>query len=117
MTPRPSDETYAPEILALIDETNAQWDALSGEQRLWRWFGLSRASWLTLPRVLMHDMPPEWQDKMARLLEEFDDTFDWIDDFQCWVQAKRGNRFIPLPESLCNYRHPRDIEQYRRVKT
>lgn len=33
-----------------------------GENALWLWFGLSRASWLTLPRVLMHEMPDEWRD-------------------------------------------------------
>ena len=26
---------------------------------LWEWFGLSRASWLTMPRILMHEMPAE----------------------------------------------------------
>jgi cation transport regulator ChaB len=48
---------------------------LSGSDRLWLWFSLSYANFLTLPRALMHQMPEEWQDKMAELLEEFDDTY------------------------------------------
>lgn len=35
------------------------------------WFGLSYASFLVLPRVLMQDMPPEWQaDQDAALAAE-----------------------------------------------
>jgi hypothetical protein len=32
-----------------------------GREKLWDWFGLSYASWLTLPRVLMHEIPNEWR--------------------------------------------------------
>ena len=39
------------EVQALIDKVNADWEAVRGRDRLWRWFGLSRASWLTVPRV------------------------------------------------------------------
>jgi len=45
-----------------------------GYDKLWSWFGLSYASFLTLPRVMMHEMPDEWQGKMADLLEEWDST-------------------------------------------
>ena len=31
-------------------------------ERLSRWFGLSYASWLTMPRVMMEAMPEEWQE-------------------------------------------------------
>ncbi|MEA2935040.1 MAG: hypothetical protein QOD74_1686, partial [Variibacter sp.] len=37
---------------------SAGWEALS------RWFGLSRASFAVLPRVLMQQMPDEWQGRM-----------------------------------------------------
>lgn len=47
-----------------------------GYDALWNWFGLSRSSWLTLPRVLMHEMPDDWQRKMAKLLEEYDEYWD-----------------------------------------
>lgn len=38
-----------------------------GYDALWGWFGLSRASFLVLPRVLMHEMPDDWQLRMAAL--------------------------------------------------
>lgn len=78
-----------------------------GYNKLWGWFGLSRAAWLTLPRALMHEMPDPWQWKMAELLEEFDREFPIWADRQHWVVAKspRG-QFMPLRPELCNYRHP-----------
>lgn len=99
--------SYPPEIKAFIDEVNAKYESLSGNDRLWAWFGLSRAAWLTLPRVLMHEMSDEWQGRMARLLEEFDDEFPKWADRQFYVSAKVDGKYAPLPEVLCNYRHPR----------
>lgn len=78
----------------------------SGE--LWDWFGLSYASFLVLPRVLMHEMPIEWQDKMAALLHEYDETFDTSSVcHSVTVSAKdKNNRFVKLPEYILNYRRP-----------
>lgn len=79
-----------------------------GYQRLWGYFGLSYSSWVTLPRVLMHEMPSAWQDKMAGLLEEFDETFpDFTGELQLYVNATGKNgKYAALPEHLNNYRHP-----------
>lgn len=99
--------TYTPEIQALIDEVNARHEAMSGKDRLWCWYGLSRASWLTLPRVLMHEMPDDWQKRMAVLLEEFVIEFlNWTGDLHFYVTARRKGKIVPLPEALCDYRHP-----------
>jgi len=77
-----------------------------GYYRLWDWFGLSRASWLTMPRVMMHEMPDEWQNKMAELCEEWDEAWDSSDMPEPSVSAKEGNRFTRWPGWLLNYRHP-----------
>lgn len=77
-----------------------------GRQRLWGWFGLSYASFLTLPRVLMHAMPDDWQDRMAALLEEYEDTFDTSDLPSAFVSARRDNRFMKWPHWLLKYRRP-----------
>jgi len=90
-----------------------------GYDRLWLWFGLSRASWLTLPRVMMHEMPDEWQDKMAALLEEFDETWDSHEMPVPHVLGKRDNgRFVKWPSWLLNYRHPSKsfINELKRAK-
>ena len=50
-----------------------------GHDRLWVWFGLGRPSWLTMPRVMMHAMPDDWQERMAALLEEWDAKWDTSD--------------------------------------
>lgn len=89
----------------------------SGE--LWTWFGLSYASFLVLPRVLMHEMPIEWQDKMAALLHEYDETFDTSSVcHSVTVNAKdNNNRFMKIPEYILNYRHPeRDEIAKLRIK-
>lgn len=84
------------------------WQEQEGHAALWLWFGLSRASWLTLPRVLMHEMPDDWQARMAALLREYDDHWE-IPDYlavDTMVSAKRDGRFVKLPDFILNYRHP-----------
>lgn len=78
-----------------------------GHERLSLYFELSYASWLTLPRVLMERMPDEWQDRMAALLEEYEETFPCQPDIGARVQVtdSRGH-LIKTPEWLINYRHP-----------
>jgi hypothetical protein len=82
-----------------------------GENKLWTWFSLSYSSWLTLPRVLMHEMPDEWQGKMADLLEEWETHWDFSDvDLEPSVQLKANGKFVKTPEWLWNYRHPNKAE-------
>jgi hypothetical protein len=80
------------------------------------WFGLTYASWLTLPRVLMEDMPEEWQVKMVKLLEEYDDRYLNQPHYETAVQLKRHGRFVKVPEWLINYRRP-DSEAINKLKT
>jgi hypothetical protein len=87
-----------------------------GRERLWNWFGCSRASWLTMPRVMMHAMPEDWQERMAALCEEWDATWD-SDSMPSPVVIAVGERgrFAKWPEWLLNYRHPdhSEIERLR----
>lgn len=77
-----------------------------GYDALWLWFGLSRASFCVLPRVLMHEMPDEWQGKMAELLNEYDKTFPNQPDITPFVCVKHGTRFVKMPDWAKEYRHP-----------
>lgn len=77
-----------------------------GYDRLWGWFSLSYASFLTLPRVLMHEMPDEWQGKMADLLDEYDATFPNTPDIGTRVQITVNGKLARTPAWLINYRHP-----------
>lgn len=89
----------------------------TGYDDLWLWFALSRSSFCVMPRAFMHAMPDEWQRDMARLLNEWDDTWRWPDDFDgCRVQVKKGSRLTKTPDWLINYRHPdmQFIESLRR---
>jgi hypothetical protein len=81
-----------------------------GHDRLWGWFGLSRAAFLTLPRVLMHQMPDDWQRQMAALLEEYNATFTNLPDIGATVRATRDGKLVPMPDVYTNYRHPRREE-------
>lgn len=83
----------------------------AGEEYAYRddlacWFGLSYATFLTMPRVLMEAMPQEWQVKMARLLFEYDEAFPNQPDIGTTVRITRDKKMIPTPAWLLNYRHP-----------
>lgn len=70
------------------------------------WFGLSYASWLTIPRVLMEAMPQDWQDRMAQLLNEYDAEFPNQPDLCTRVQVIKNGKLTKTPKWLINYRHP-----------
>lgn len=110
--------TYPPDIQKLIDDTTAAHEAQSGHSRLWGWFGLSYASFLVLPRVLMCAMPDDWQKRMAVLLEEYDDAYPQHPDLECNVLWRCGRHFKKWPYWLLNYRHPdtEEIENARKAR-
>ena len=87
-----------------------------GYNKLWDWFGLSYASWLTLPRVLRHEMPDEWQSKMSDLLREYDEHWDFSGiESGTRVQLTEGGNLIKTPDWLKNYRHP-ELRMIRSLK-
>jgi len=79
-----------------------------GAHNLSCWFGLSYATWLTLPRVLMEAMPDEWQKKMAALLNEYDSFYPNLSDLKLGtrVQVTKDKKLIKTPPELLQYRHP-----------
>lgn len=73
------------------------------------WFGLSYASFLVMPRVAMMQMPQDWQEKMAELLNQYDETINTaaFGVKGCRVQALDENgKLMKMPEQILNYRHP-----------
>lgn len=70
------------------------------------WFGLSYASYLVLPRVVMEAMPEEWQDKMADLLFEYDCAFPNQPEIGTRVQVTQNGKLVKTPPWLLNYRYP-----------
>lgn len=95
-------------------ETDGVLHEPEGHAALWQTFGLSRASWAVLPRSLMHEMPDEWQAKMAVLLDEFHDTYRNAPDLDYSVSLSQRGKFVRLPDWL-NYRHPdvNEIESFK----
>lgn len=89
----------------------------AGYEKLWGWFGLSRASFCVMPRTLMHEMPEKWQSKMADLLAEYDATFDRGELDNCKVLAVGENgKFTSWPEWLLQYRRP-DLERINALRS
>lgn len=78
------------------------------------YFGLSYASWLTLPRVLMEAMPKDWQSRIAVLLHEYDDAVKNPPDLGTTVRVTVNGKLVETPAWLINYRHP-DHEMIARV--
>lgn len=86
---------------------SSEWLERKGYARLWLWFGISRSSWITLPRVLAHEMPDDWQDKMAALLEEYERTYiNWPDGIGTRVQITDSGHLTSCHNWLNNYRYP-----------
>lgn len=83
----------------IIDYLEKEADPLS------LWFELSYAQFLTVPRLVMESMPLDWQRKMAVLLEEMDETFDWRPhEGRYWVMLRDGKgHFTHAP--LNDYRY------------
>lgn len=82
-----------------------------------QWFELSYAQYLTIPRLVIEAMPLEWQHKMAALLTEMDESFDWRPKGgRYWVKLKdsRG-RFCSAP--LADYRRGHEEIEKLRWKT
>lgn len=78
-----------------------------GHSKLWQFFGLSYAQWLTMPRVLMHAMSDDWQERIAVLLEEYDRTWANVPSFGTAVRTTDTNgKMVKAPMWLNNYRHP-----------
>jgi hypothetical protein len=76
-------------------------------QDLQCWFGLGRASWCTIPRVLMEAMPEEWQRRAAILLHEYSEAFpDGTSLPTPYVQARVDGKITHWPDWITNYRHP-----------
>lgn len=79
----------------------------AGHDRLWLWFGLRRASWLTIPRALLHEMPDEWQGRLADLLAEYVEAFPNQPDLGTTVRTTDlSGKLVPVPKWMLNYRHP-----------
>jgi hypothetical protein len=87
-----------------------------GYNALWNWFGLSYSTWITLPRVLVHEMPDDWQARMYDLMQEWENTWDFSEMPSPYVLARKDNKFTKWPAWLLNYRHPsqQEIERLRR---
>lgn len=79
------------------------------------WFGLSYASYLTLPRSLIQSMPNHWQRRLVRLLEQFGETFPGA-DLQYTVKKRKAGKFESDP--LADYRRPDEaaIKRCRKAK-
>ena len=72
----------------------------------WDWFGLSYASWLTIPRIVLQSMPCEWQEKFFLLLDEIEETLEEIPEeakMQTTVIVRKKGKFAK--NNMPGYRH------------
>lgn len=97
----------------MIQDKNGVWR----EDPIHIWFGLTYASWLTLPRVLMQEMPYEWQEKMVALLNEIDEEFPNGRCGTTRVNQVKDGKLVKTPDWLINYRHVdhEEIEKCRKI--
>jgi len=71
-----------------------------------RWFELSYAQYLTIPRSVLQAMPHEWKKLFEALLIELDETIDWRPkEGRYWCRLEDGNGHF-VADKFGNYRHP-----------
>ena len=76
------------------------------EQDVHGWFELSYAGYLVLPRVLMQEMPAEWQHAMVNLLDEATQAFPHAPStYTVLLRDPVLGRFVG--DGLRNYRYPK----------
>lgn len=91
----------APEFPIIVGHEPASWC----EQDVHGWFDLSYASYLTLPRSLMQEMPAEWQHRMVELLERMHEEFpEEHSGYAVFKRDRETGRFTL--DRLRAYRHP-----------
>lgn len=57
------------------------------------WFGLSYASYLVIPRAVLQSMPHDWQSRLISLMDELNETIDWMpDDYEYEIGMLDENR-------------------------
>lgn len=72
------------------------------------WFGLTYASYLVLPRLLLESMPRRWQLKMIALINQMPNTLDLPEETPNYqVSAKKKGKFIR--DRYRDYRHAAKI--------
>lgn len=80
---------------------------LTGQSKLDDFFGLSYASWLTLPRVFLNDIPDEWKKQFTELLEQLEDRYPNAPNMSNRVMlVDASGKFRKTPKELINYRRP-----------
>jgi len=69
-------------------------------------FGLTRAAYFVMPRLVMEAMPPEWQDRFVRLIEEAHEMYVFDEKPYEVRMRDHDGRFVVDP--LGDYRHGQD---------
>lgn len=85
------------------------------DNKLELWFGLSYSGWLAIPRCTTKQMPLEWQNKMAALLEEYDEAFPNPPNIETMIVIKQNGKFTKEFNWLHRYRRP-DMRMIKRLK-
>lgn len=69
------------------------------------WFELTYASYLTVPRVLLEQMPAEWQHAFARLMDEMAEHYraPLEGEYAVLLRGEAGRYAV---DPLRNYRYP-----------
>lgn len=106
---------FAPHMQALADRD----EIIETEDYVHGWFGLTYASYLTLPRSLLEAMPAEWQKRFVSMLQEAEEEFpkSWPPEGHYRVSLVSDTGQF-MRDDLCEYRRPNTwlIESLRRKK-
>ena len=69
------------------------------------WFGLSRASWLTIPRLALQEMPDDWQERFYALLDEAYDVHGMGSPGETYVSRRNQRGQFMRDDPWDNYKY------------
>ena len=80
------------------------------------WFGLSRSSYMVIPRVLLQDMPKDWQHKFVSLIRDYEEAYPNQPEIGTTVRITDVNgKLVKAPKWILNYRYP-DQDKIKELK-
>jgi hypothetical protein len=72
------------------------------------WFGLSYASYLVMPRVVLQSLPSKLQARIVNCLNEANDLIDWMPEGKTYyVQLRDDRTGRYTKDNLCDYQRGR----------
>jgi len=73
----------------------------------WNFFGLTRSSYLVMPRIALQSMPVQWQNDFVKLVEQMPETLPELSELEphSYVVNQKDEKGKFVSSKFPSYRH------------